>query len=67
MLANLLCMEFGMRSDFPFRTVLIRGSKGVAKYLFSDMTGTVAKIVFDRSLKMYGKPCRYGVAYGNHK
>src|SRR5271165_4098962 len=31
------------------------------------MTGTVSKIVFDRSLKMYGKPCRYGVAYGNHK
>ena len=40
---------------------------GVAKHLFSDMTGTVSKIVFERSLKMYGKPCRYGVAYGNHK
>ena len=40
---------------------------GVAKHLFSDMTGTVSKIVSDRSLKMYGKPCRYGVAYGNHK
>jgi hypothetical protein len=40
---------------------------GVAKHLFSDMTGTVSKIVFDRSLKMYGKPCRYGVACGNHK
>ena len=38
-----------------------------AKHLFSDMTGTVSKIVSDRSLKMYGKPCRYGVAYGNHK
>ena len=47
--------------------MLITGSKGVAKHLFSDMTGTVSKIVFDRSLKMYGKPCRYGVAYGNHK
>ena len=31
------------------------------------MTGTVSKIVFERSLKMHGKPCRYGVAYGNHK
>jgi hypothetical protein len=47
--------------------IFLHSAKVFAKHLFFDVTGTVSKIVFDRSLKMYGKPCRYGVAYGNHK
>jgi hypothetical protein len=64
MLANLLCMESGMRSVFSFGIVLIAVSKGVAKHLFSDMTDTVSKIVFERSLKMSGGvlPWRLGTA-----
>src|SRR5260370_27185389 len=67
MLANLLCMESGMRSDFSIQNCVNRGSKGIAKHLFSDMPTAVTETSPVTMPKMYGKPCRHGLPYGNLK
>jgi hypothetical protein len=47
--------------------VLITGSKGVAKHLFSDMPTAATETSAVTMPKMYGKPCRHGLSYGNLK
>jgi hypothetical protein len=37
----------------------------VVKQVFSDMLVTASKNASPQSLKMYGKHCRYALAYGN--
>jgi hypothetical protein len=43
------------------------GSKGVAKHLFSDMPTAATETSPVTMPKMYGKPCRYTLLYGNLK
>src|SRR6516162_7248794 len=43
------------------------GSKGVAKHLFSDMPTAATETSPVTMPKMYGKPCRNTLLYGNLK
>jgi DNA invertase Pin-like site-specific DNA recombinase len=56
-----------MRSDFAIQYSVIMGSKGVAKHLFSDMPTAATETSPVTMPKMYGKPCRHTVLYGNLK
>ena len=47
------------------RFFILTDPKTVVKHMFYDMQGATCKTAHQKPLKMYGKPCRYELLYGN--